>query len=345
MCGASVHSKRFQDHYRVLWESIWACTKINPAGCWAKAKCVIFLCLAHRVTAAKTLLLYGPEGSGKKTLASCLANYCGATFLDLSPWNTDGKFLAKEVTLMVHMVWADYYSVSWLSRLALFLKLLCSSSQFSLRYGDCHPVPQQAFPLHQFLPLKLVSEPDYTVYERCVFQSWFRPLQVPIQTRPQISFDTYFCFWSCLLGFSETSTMLKSARELGSEANLQGEKLSEFWVLQTCSVFILLAEGSIYEQLWLSASIASRMYCVEQIHLMDFLRRAGVQSCKAVLARSHSNQRCGEGDPLYWSIIISDTFLTGYMRNCLSQRVSLHVLATFSCINELRIDVQKMLFA
>lgn len=44
----------------------------------------------------KSLLLVGPHGVGKKTLANAVAHELGANFFDLSPSNTAGKYTAKK---------------------------------------------------------------------------------------------------------------------------------------------------------------------------------------------------------------------------------------------------------
>ena len=44
------------------------------------------------------------QGSGKTMLAQAVANLSGATWFDLSPRNTDGKYQGKQVALMIHMV-------------------------------------------------------------------------------------------------------------------------------------------------------------------------------------------------------------------------------------------------
>lgn len=57
----------------------------------------------ERAPYIKTLLLYGPEKSGKTLLSHAVANLAGANFLDLSPRNTDGKYPGKNAAMMVHM--------------------------------------------------------------------------------------------------------------------------------------------------------------------------------------------------------------------------------------------------
>lgn len=52
----------------------------------------------------KTCLMYGLPMTGKKLLAHALACETGALFFDLTPSNTDGKYLGKSVALLIHMV-------------------------------------------------------------------------------------------------------------------------------------------------------------------------------------------------------------------------------------------------
>ena len=53
----------------------------------------------------KSILLYGPEGSGKTMLAQAVATQTHALFLDLSPRNLQGKFeSSKGPTALMHMV-------------------------------------------------------------------------------------------------------------------------------------------------------------------------------------------------------------------------------------------------
>jgi hypothetical protein len=63
---------------------------------WPVCKC--------RVRPPKTVLLYGPAGSGKSLLSNAVAYQAGATMFDLSPAATDGKYRGKQAALMVHMV-------------------------------------------------------------------------------------------------------------------------------------------------------------------------------------------------------------------------------------------------
>lgn len=57
-----------------------------------------------KLQAPRTVLLYGPPGSGKTLLAQAVAHQAGATMLDLSPAATAGKYTGKAAALMVHMV-------------------------------------------------------------------------------------------------------------------------------------------------------------------------------------------------------------------------------------------------
>ncbi len=54
----------------------------------------------------RSLLLYGPRGSGKTLLASAVANELDALFIDISPQNIPEKFLSDKVaaTKLIHMV-------------------------------------------------------------------------------------------------------------------------------------------------------------------------------------------------------------------------------------------------
>lgn len=52
----------------------------------------------------KSLLLYGPKGSGKTLMAEAIANETGAIFMNLSPSNLAGKFQGKTgPTKLMHM--------------------------------------------------------------------------------------------------------------------------------------------------------------------------------------------------------------------------------------------------
>ncbi|CAG9462067.1 unnamed protein product [Pedinophyceae sp. YPF-701] len=53
---------------------------------------------------ARAVLLYGPPNSGKKMLAHAIAQLSGSNFFNLSPRNTDGRFPAKQVTLMINTI-------------------------------------------------------------------------------------------------------------------------------------------------------------------------------------------------------------------------------------------------
>ncbi len=54
----------------------------------------------------RSLLLYGPRGSGKALLASAVANELGALFIDFSPKNIPEKFQRDKIaaTKLIHMV-------------------------------------------------------------------------------------------------------------------------------------------------------------------------------------------------------------------------------------------------
>jgi SpoVK/Ycf46/Vps4 family AAA+-type ATPase len=51
-----------------------------------------------------SILLFGPEGSGKSLLAAAIAGEAGATLFDLSPAATKGIYPGREADSMVHMV-------------------------------------------------------------------------------------------------------------------------------------------------------------------------------------------------------------------------------------------------
>lgn len=57
-----------------------------------------------RAPVPKTCLLYGPAGCGKSLLSHAIATESGSAFFDLTPSNTDGKYMGKQVALMMHMV-------------------------------------------------------------------------------------------------------------------------------------------------------------------------------------------------------------------------------------------------
>ena len=50
------------------------------------------------------MLLFGSQGSGKSMLSHAIAHHAGAMWLDISPRNTDGKFMGKAVATMMHNV-------------------------------------------------------------------------------------------------------------------------------------------------------------------------------------------------------------------------------------------------
>ena len=52
----------------------------------------------------KAVCLYGVPSTGKTLLTHAVANSTGATFFNISPRNTDGKYPGKAVALMLHMV-------------------------------------------------------------------------------------------------------------------------------------------------------------------------------------------------------------------------------------------------
>lgn len=60
--------------------------------------------LCCRLQAPRTVLLYGPPGSGKTALALAAVQQAGATLFDLSPAATAGKYAGKAAATMVHMV-------------------------------------------------------------------------------------------------------------------------------------------------------------------------------------------------------------------------------------------------
>ncbi|KAL4420798.1 hypothetical protein ABPG75_010454 [Micractinium tetrahymenae] len=90
-----------------------AATKALPEPSLAQARqavaaaCVLPLG-AHaalgKLQAPRTVLLYGPPGSGKTLLAQAVAHQAGAAVFDLSPAATAGKYPGKAAALMVHMV-------------------------------------------------------------------------------------------------------------------------------------------------------------------------------------------------------------------------------------------------
>jgi ATP-dependent 26S proteasome regulatory subunit len=61
-------------------------------------------CCACRLQTARSVLLYGPAGSGKTLAATAVAHQSGAMLFDLSPAATAGKFPGQEAALMVHKV-------------------------------------------------------------------------------------------------------------------------------------------------------------------------------------------------------------------------------------------------
>lgn len=60
--------------------------------------------LLCRVPVPKAFLLFGASGSGKSMLAHAIAHEAGALFFDISPRLTDGKYIGKAVSMMLHMV-------------------------------------------------------------------------------------------------------------------------------------------------------------------------------------------------------------------------------------------------
>ncbi len=60
--------------------------------------------LLCRVPVPKAILLFGASGSGKSMLAHAVAHEAGAHFFDISPRLTDGKYIGKAVSMMLHMV-------------------------------------------------------------------------------------------------------------------------------------------------------------------------------------------------------------------------------------------------
>ncbi len=66
--------------------------------------CFLPTCHRCRAQAPRTVLLYGPPGSGKRLLAAAVAHQAGATLFDLSPAAIAGKYAGKAAATMVHMV-------------------------------------------------------------------------------------------------------------------------------------------------------------------------------------------------------------------------------------------------
>ena len=69
-----------------------------------------------RLQAPRTVLLYGPHGSGKTMLALAAAQQAGATLFDLSPAATAGKYAGKAAATMVHMVSRAGLTAGWRGR-------------------------------------------------------------------------------------------------------------------------------------------------------------------------------------------------------------------------------------
>ena len=76
-------------------------------ACSLDAPCLFALPPIHqrcRAPAPRTVLLYGPRGSGKSLLAAAVAHQAGATLFDVSPAATAGQYAGKAAATMVHMV-------------------------------------------------------------------------------------------------------------------------------------------------------------------------------------------------------------------------------------------------
>lgn len=53
----------------------------------------------------KSILITGPRGCGKKTLANIIANETGSTMWDLSPANIAGKYPGKDgLKMLMHLI-------------------------------------------------------------------------------------------------------------------------------------------------------------------------------------------------------------------------------------------------